>query len=70
VVQQGNETRNYSSIHDFLNSFVGTVSEVGQSPASIGENLFVVVMNKVSQSGKKLPDCRYTGRRILIATRV
>jgi hypothetical protein len=50
--------------------FVGTVSEVGQSPASIGENIFVVVINKVSQSRKKLPDCRYTGRRLLVMTEV
>ncbi len=69
MVQQGNETRNYSSIHDFLNSLVRTVSEVGQSQASLGEDLFVVIANKLSQSGQKLPNCRNT-IRIVVTTQV
>jgi hypothetical protein len=70
VVQQGNETRNYSSIHDFLNSLVRTVSKIGHSKASVGEDIFVVIMNKLSQSGQKLPNCRDTGKRILMTTQV
>ena len=70
VIQQSNEPRDDSSVDNFLNSFVRAIGEIRQSPASVGENFFVVVVDKVGQGGKKLSNCRDTGRRILVTAQV
>jgi hypothetical protein len=69
VVQQSDKPRDDSGVNNLLNSFVRTNGEVRQGPASVGEDLFVVV-DQVGQGGKKLPDGMDTGWRNLVTTQV
>jgi hypothetical protein len=60
------QVRDGSGVNNFLNSFVRAIGEVRKSPASVGEDLFVVVVDQVGQGGKKLPDGRTLGGGLLL----
>jgi hypothetical protein len=66
VVQQSDKPRDDTGVNNFLNSFVRAIGEVRKSPASVGEDLFVVVVDQVGQGGKKLPDGRTLGGGLLL----
>jgi hypothetical protein len=69
VVQQSDKPRDDSGVDNFLNSFVRANGEVNQSPASFEKNIsVVVVVDKLGQGGKNLPDCMDTGWRIIVGT--
>jgi hypothetical protein len=70
VVQQSDQPRDDTGVDNLLNPFVRAIGEVRQGPASVSEDLFVVVVDQVGQCGKQLPDGRDTGRRILVTTQV
>lgn len=70
VIKKGDETGDYAGINDFLNSLVRSICEVRQSPASVGQDLFVSVVDEMGEGGQELTDGWNAWGRILVAAQV
>merc|ERR1712055_619050 len=70
TVQEGDQAGDDSGIDDALNLLVRPISQVGQSPARIGQDLTVLVLNQLSQAWQALLHNLKWRRRIFVPAKV
>jgi len=68
--QQLNQPWKNSSLDDYINSFIGSISEVRNSPACIRQDRFVTVVEQLDYGGEHLLDSTETREGVLVPTKV
>lgn len=64
------ETRHGSGLHHHLYPLVGVIGQIRQSPADVGEDLAVIVVEELHQGRKHLLHGLQGRGRVLVATQV
>lgn len=59
-----------TAVYHLLDFVVGSVCEIRQSPAGVGQHLPVTVMQQSRQRGQKLSHHLKLGRRVLVSAQV